>query len=279
MLKWLGTGAIALGLHVGWLAAIVPARADVLSKTVSGASMAGMLQQTLGATQVHLHSLGPLKNGSYYAANASSIKVPQSVSGVPGQRTYFSLPDESRALLGYRYGYYVNRVLSNGVFVVSNPDSFTISITLAAPGAALVGTCVRVRRPDQPCSASGATVLPDIDWRDARIDIVAKPIVSGRSLALDVQTVTIGGEFTVGTACTWPLIGAKLCALLNRQTQRLRTRVEAQVRDALNTPDVRRAVAAGVRQYIDTEVGEPLFGVRSVAMQDGQLRIGLRLGR
>lgn len=260
-----------------------PALADLFSTTVSGSGIAASVQQTLGATTIRLHSLGPLtatnSGGSYYAANAASIKVPASVSGRPGQRTYFSLPDETWVLLGRRYGYYVNNLRSTGVFVTAKADSFTISLTLAAPGAALVGTCVKLSAPAQPCTAAGQTPLPDIDWRDARIDIIAKPIVQARSLALDVQSVTLTGDIIVGKACDWPLIGARLCAAVNRQSQRLRTRIADQVKDALNTADVRSAVAAGVRQYLDTVLNEPLLGVRSVSMQNGQLRISAGIGR
>ena len=265
-----------LGLPSG---VVTAARADLFSTTFSGASVATALQQSLGATSIHLHTLGSLVGDRYYAANASSIKVPASVSGVPGQRTYFSLPDESWTVLGRRYGYYVNHIRSTGVFVAANADSFTISIALQADGPALVGTCVQLRRPARPCAIGGEGVLPGIIWQDARIDITAKPIVQSRSLALDVQSVVLVGDFELGQACAWPLIGKRVCATLNRQTQQVRDRVAAQVKAALNTDDIRRVIATGVRGYLDTNLNEPLLGIRRVAMQDGQLTFNLGFGR
>ena len=255
-----------------------PARADIYSTSVSGAQIATSLQQTLGGTTVHLHNLGPLINGSYYQANASSIKVPAKVSGIPGQRTYFPLPEETKTVLGNRYGYYFNHVRSTGVFVTANADSFTISITLASNGPALVATCVRVRT-GLPCAASGTTRLPSIEWQEARIDIIAKPIVVSRSIAVEVDSVVINGDFDIGQSCELPLVGARLCAAVNRQSQRIRTRVAAQVKNALNAPDVRAAAAAGVRQYLDTNLNEPLVDISRVAMQNGQVMIGLGFGR
>ena len=260
------------------LSTLPPAHADIYNTSVAGTQIATSLQQTLGGTTVHLHSLGPLINGSYYAANQSSIKVPASVTGIPGQRTKFSLPEETKTILGFRYGYYANHLRSTGVFVTANADSFTISITLASVGPALVATCVRVRT-RLPCASSGTTRLPSIEWRNARIDIVAKPIVVSRSIALEFETVTIDGDFDVGQACELPLIGTRLCAMVNRHSQRIRMRVAGHVMDALNTPGIRAAAAAGVRQYLDTNLNEPLVNISRVSMQNGQVMIGLGFGR
>ena len=109
--------------------------------------------------------------------------------------------------------------------------------------------------------------------------MVTKPIVVDRSLALDVQTVSIGGAFDIGNVCEWRLLGTRLCTLVNNQSQRLRQRITDQVKASLNTPEIRSAVALGVRKYLDTDLNAPLLGVRRVSMQDGQLAIALALGR
>ena len=268
-------GAFALGL----LLAPSMAEAQLLSRTIAASEIAATLQNALGPTRVHLHNLGALTGGSYHAANASSIKVPATISGTPGQRTFFTLPDASTTILGRRYGYYVDHVRSTGVFVTAGADTFTISITLASTGPALVGTCVRLKSPAVPCATLGEGVMPAVEWRDARIDVVTKPIVVDRSLALDVQTVSIGGAFDIGNVCEWRLLGTRLCTLVNHQSQRLRQRVTDQVKTSLNTPEMRSAVALGVRKYLDTDLNAPLLGVRRVSMQNGQLAIALALGR
>jgi hypothetical protein len=256
--------------------------ADLFTRKIPGADVAAAVQRALGATTIHLHSLGALSGGSYHTANASSIKVPAAVTGTPGQRTMFSLPDETRTVLRRRYGYYVNHARSSGMTVAANADSFTISLKLEADGPALVGTCVQLgTSPAQtvrPCTFGGDGVLPGIAWLDGRIDIVAKPVLLGRSLSLDVQNVVIGGTFDVGQTCTWPLVGVRLCATVNRQSQRLREQVAIRVKETLNTADVRQVVAASVRHYLDS-LNEPLIGIRRVSMQDGQLTISLGLGR
>jgi hypothetical protein len=246
---------------------------------VPAAQVAAAIEKTLGETSVHLHSRGPFANGSFYASSASSIKIPAIVTGIPGQRTRFSLPDESRVFLGRRYAYYVDHVRSTGLFVTAGSDTFTVSITLASPGPALIGTCVRLRAPAVPCANLNEQTLPAVEWRDARIDVVLKPLVADGGVALEVQTVVIGGTFDLGKSCEWPVFGARLCAALNRQSERVRTQVAAQVKTALNSGDTRREISAGVRQYLDTTLNEPLLGVRRLSMQDGVLRIALGLGR
>jgi hypothetical protein len=246
---------------------------------VPAAQVAAALEKTLGETSVHLHSRGLFANGSFYATNASSIKIPAKVTGIPGQRTRFSLPDESRVFLGRRYAYYVDHVRSTGLFVTAGAETFTISITLASPGPALIGTCVRLRAPAMPCANLNEQTLPAVEWRDARIDVVLKPFVAEGDVALDVQAVVIGGTFDVGKSCEWPLFGARLCAALNRQSERVRARVAAQIKTVLNSGTTRREIAASVRQYIDTTRNEPLLGIRRLTMQDGVLRISLGLGR
>lgn len=254
-------------------------RAQSIAQSLGAGMVATAIEKALAGTSVHLHSLGALTGGSYFAANASSIKLPSELAGAPGRRTYFTLPDSSTVFLGRRYGYYVDHVRSTGLFVTAAADSFTISITLAAPGPALIGTCVRLRAPVSPCMTLGESVLPAIDWREGRIDIVAKPVVFERSLSFDVETVTIGGAFDVGKACEWPLLGPRLCALVNKQSQRVRRKVADQVKAALSDRDVRRTIAQGVRQYLDQTLGEPLLGIRSVSMHDGKLVVALVLGR
>ena len=254
------------------------ARAQI-AITVPAAEIAATLQKTLGETTVHLHNRGPLTNGSYHLENASSIKVPAKVTKIPGQRTRFTIPDESRVFLGRRYGYYVDHVRSTGVFVTAGADAFTLTITLASTGPALIGTCVRLRAPVQPCATLGESALPPVEWRDARVDIVARPTVINRQVAIDVQTVTIGGSFDVGTACEWPLLGTRLCAAINRKADKLRVKVAEKVKTILNSDKTRAQVAAGVRAYLDTTLNEPLVSVRSVEMQNGLITITPRLGR
>lgn len=255
------------------------AHAQSIVQSLSAGMVAAAIEKALTGTSVHLHNHGALVGDSYHVANASSIKLPSELAGAPGRRTYFTLPDSSTTLLGRRYGYYVDHVRSTGVFVTAAADSFTISITLAAPGPALVGTCVRLKSPAAPCATLGDGVLPAIDWREGRIDIIAKPIALERSLSFDVQTVTIGGIFDVGKTCEWPLLGPRLCTLVNKQSQRLRLKVAEQVKTALNDRDVRRTIAHGVRQYFDETLSEPLLGIRSVTMRDGALVVVLALGR
>ncbi len=250
-----------------------------LAITVPAAEIAATLQKTLGDTAVHLHNKGPLANGSYHQQNASSIKVPARVSGMPGQRTRFTIPDESRVILGRRYGYYIDHVRSTGIFVVAGADSFTLTISLASPSPALVGTCVRLRAPVQPCATLGEGTLPPVEWREARVDIVARPTVINRQVALDVQTVTIGGTFDPGMACEWPLIGTRICAAINRQADKIRVRVADRIKTILNSDETRAQIAAGVRAYIDTTLNEPLVSVASIDMADGQVTIRPRLGR
>lgn len=276
-----GTRVLRILLCVTVLSAspLTDAHAQSVSQTLGAGLVATAIEKALVGTSVHLHNLGALTGDSYHAANASSIKLPSQLAGAPGRRTYFTLPDASTVLLGRRYGYYVDHVRSTGVFVSAAQDTFTVSITLAAPGPAMIGTCVQLKAPASPCSALGANALPAIDWREGRIDIAAKPMVVDHSLALDVQSVTIGGTFDVGKACEWPLIGARLCSLLNKQSQRLRQKVADQMKTALNAKDVQRAIAQGVRQYLDETLGEPLLGIRSVAMRDAKLVVTLVLGR
>ncbi len=269
---------LALSLIGGSLIAAAPARAQ-FSITVSAVQVAEQLQKTFGETMVHLHNFGPLTNGTYHVANAASIKVPYKVTKIPGQRTRFDIPDEGRVFLGRRYAYYVNHVRSNGVFVTSSAETFTMTITLASMGPSLVGTCLRVRAPVQPCAVLGDDTLPPVEWRDARVDIVFKPAVIDRQVALDIQSVTIGGTFDFGKACTVPLLGVRLCGALNRQADKLRLKVADKVKTHLNSDLMRRQVAAGVRQFLDTTLNEPLVSVRSVEMQSGQITITPRLGR
>ena len=250
-----------------------------LSTTLSAVEVAATLQNTLGGTTVTLQNLGSLKGSSYHLENASSIKVPASVTGIPGQRTRFTLPDESRVILGRRYGYYVDRIVSNGFFVSAGAETFTFSLTFPSDRPALVGTCVRLRAPAMPCATLGEAALPAVEWRDARIDILLRPAVLDGNVTLDVQDVVIAGVFDFGKACAWPLLGARLCASLNKQSQRLRSRVASQVKTKLNSDEVREAVAAGVRQYLDSKLNEPLLRVRRISMQNSQLTIALGLGR
>ena len=63
--------ALGAGLVSATLGASITARADLYSTSVSGTQIATSLQQTLSGTTVHLHTLGPLINGSYNAANQS----------------------------------------------------------------------------------------------------------------------------------------------------------------------------------------------------------------
>jgi hypothetical protein len=254
-----------------------PASAQLFTTNVPGQLIASALQTALTGANVHLHNLGPLKDGSYVAANAASIKWP--ISAGPGLRTYFNIPEASHTLLGRRYSYFVDHVRSDGVFVTSGQDSFTLTITLKSVGPSLIGKCVRVRAPVRDCLALGAEDMPAINWTDARVDIEMVPIRVGSSLAFEVRNVVIGGGFDLGPACAIALVGPRLCAKVNTATDKLRLQVGAQVKTSLNTAKIRKSIADAVREQLNTTAEIPILGVRSVSMSGGIVRIGLGLGQ
>jgi hypothetical protein len=258
-------------------AAVQPAAAQLFTTEVQGTTIATALQTGLAGTKVHLHNLGPLKDGTYFSGNASSVKWP--ISFGPGQRAYFTVPEASQTVLGRRYSYFVNHVRSDGIFVASGNDSFTLTITLKSTGPALVGKCVRVRAPVRDCIGLGEADLPAINWNDAKVEIELFPIRVGSSLAFEVRNVVIGGAFVLGQACDLPLVGVRLCAAVTKQTDQLRAKVGAQVKASLNSPMIRKAVAAAVRDQLNTTAQIPILGVRSVVMSGGVVRIGLGLGQ
>jgi hypothetical protein len=253
------------------------AAAQVFTTEVQGTKIASALETALAGTKVHLHNLGPLKDGTYYSDNASSVKWP--ITAGPGLRTYFTIQEASQAVLGRRYSYFVNHVRSEGLFVASGNDSFTVTITLKSVGPALVGKCVRVRAPVRDCLGLGEAEMPPILWNDAKVDIEMLPVRVGSSLAFEVRNVTIGGGFVVGQACDLPLVGVRLCATVTRVTEQMRAKVGAQVKASLNSPKIRKSVAAAVRDQLNTTAQIPILGVRSVAMSGGVVRIGLGLGQ
>ena len=266
-------------LAIGAAAAANPqaASAQLFTRDIPGTTIATAVQAALAGTKVHLHNLGPLKDGTYFSASASSVKWP--ISFGPGQRTYFTVPEASQAVLGRRYSYFVNHVRSDGIFVVSGADSFTLTITLKSVGPALIGKCVRVRAPVRDCLGLGEAEMPPIAWNDGRVDVELFPIRVGSSLAFEVRNVVIGGAFVLGQAYDLALVGVRLCAAVNKQTDVLRSKVAAQVKASLNAPMLRKAIAAGVREQLNTTAQIPILGVRSVVMANGVVRIGLGLGQ
>jgi hypothetical protein len=254
-----------------------PVAAQVFITEVPGQTIASALQSALTGANVHLHNLGVLKDGSYHSANAASIKWP--ISAGPGLRTYFNIPEASHTLLGRRYSYFIDHVRSDGVFVAAGQDSFTLTITLKSAGPSLIGKCVRVRAPVRDCLALGAEDMPPIQWTNAQVDIEMVPIRVGSSLAFEVRNVVIGGAFDLGPACAIALVGPTLCAKVNTATDKLRTQVGAQVKASLNTAQIRKTIAASVREQLNTTAQIPILGVRSVAMTNGVVRIGLGLGQ
>jgi hypothetical protein len=257
----------------------VVAQSAVFSTTLAASDVASALTAALAKTQVHLHNHGPLVNGSVHASSASSIKWSAGLDGGVGRRTRFTIPDSSRVIGGRRYGYYVDHVRAQGVFIAPQPDRLTITLLLQSNGTALVGSCVRQGQSPAPCGVFGADAMPGISWRDARIDIDVVPVMFGGSLAFEATMVVIGGTFDVGAACGWPIIGARLCRLLQQQTEALKVRVAMDVKASLNADAVKRDIAAAVRSHLDGVVQVPLLGIRRVEMRDGEIKIGLGLGR
>jgi hypothetical protein len=126
-----------------------------------------------------------------------------------------------------------------------------------------------------PAARAGAAL------RDAngRVDIVARPVVVDRQVGIDVLSITIGGTFDVGKACLTPYLGARLCAAINRQADKLKLKVAAQMKAKFNADEIQDKIAAGVRAYLDTKLNEPLLSVRSIVMANGQITIAPRFGR
>ncbi len=244
---------------------------------ISASDLAAALHQALVGVQIHLHNHGPLKGSSYHAPNAASIKWP--AKDRPGHRDRFTLPDASRVVLGRRYGYYLNHLRTDGVFIAPQPDRLTATLLLKSNGAAFVGKCAVVGKPDTACGLGGESAMPEIIWRDARIDIDLVPVAFQGSLAFDVSTVVISGDIGVGAACGWPVVGSRLCSALNNGLDATRKKIAAEVRQSLNDAEVKRGVAAAVRDYLDRTAEVPVLGVKRVLMQDGFVRVGLGFGR
>lgn len=266
-------GLVAFGLSLSLSAS---AWADTLFEhRVSASDIAAAVHEALAGVQVHLHNHGRLIGTSYHAANAASIKWP--AKDGPGKRERFTLPDASRVVLGRRYGYYVNHMRAEGVFVAPQPDRLTATLLLKSNGPSFVGKCVTVAKPETPCGVGGEGAMPAIEWRDARVDVDLVPVAYRGSLAFDVGHVTITGDIGVGAACAWPIVGARLCSALNRAMESTRKKIADEVRTSLNDPEVKKNVAAAVREYLDKDGQVPILGVKRVSMSDGTVKIGLGL--
>lgn len=266
-------GFVAFGL---WLGLSAPAAADTLFEhRISASNVAAALHEALAGVQVHLHNHGRLIGTSYHARNAASIKWP--AKDGPGKRDRFTLPDASRVVLGRRYGYYVNHVRADGVFVAPQPDRLTATLLLKSNGPSFVGRCATVAKPETPCGLGGEGAMPAIEWRDARVDVDLVPVAYRGSLAFEVGQVTLFGDIGVGAACSWLIVGPRLCGALNRALEATRKKVADEVRTSLNDPEVKRGVAAAVREYLDRGAQVPILGVKRVTMADGVVRIGLGL--
>lgn len=261
---------MVLGLHPAI------AQSVLIEHRMAASDVAAALHQALAGVQIHLHNLGPLKGSSFHAANAASIKWP--AKDGPGRRDRFSLPDASHVVLGQRYGYYLNHVRADGIFVAPQPDRLTATLLLkSSAGAAFVGKCVVVAKPQSACRIAGESAMPSLDWRDARIDIDLVPVAHRDSLVFEVSAVAISGDIAVGTVCNWAVVGAKLCASLNSTAETTRKKIAAEIRTSLNDDQVKRNVAASVRDYLDKTAEVPLLGVKRVVMQDGFVTVGLGL--
>lgn len=254
-----------------------PATAQYLSRTVSGGDLARAVTDALSGTRIHLHNLGQQKGASYHAANAASVKWPLSFG--PGRRSSFNIPELNRDIIGRRYAYYIDHVRSDSLSVSAETETLTLTIKLASSGPALVGRCLTLSRAPRPCAALGDAVLPAIDWLDAHIDVVMKPIVFERSLAFSVENVSVGGRFDVGKSCSIPLIGGRLCVLVEQQSVRVRDQVAREIKAALDQDSLKRETATAVRRYLDETAAIPALGVRKVSMSAGAVAITLAFGR
>lgn len=266
-------GLVAFGF---WLGCSVPAGSDTLYEhRVSASDVAVALHEALAGVQIHLHNHGRLNGSSYHAAEAASIKWP--AKDGPGKRDRFTLPDASRIVLGRRYGYYVNHIRADGIFVAPQPDRLTATLLLRSNGPSFVGKCVTVARPETPCGFPGEAAMPAVEWQNARIDFDLVPVAYRGSLAFEVGQVTISGEVGVGAVCSWPMVGGRLCGALNRSLETSRKKIADEVRSSLNDLEVKKSVAAAVREYLDKGAQVPILGVKRVLMSDGIVRIGLGL--
>lgn len=259
-----------------WLPQAARAQSELISISLPAPSLASALQRALERTEIRLHNLGPLRNGSYHQPMASSVKF-RPAEG-PGRRTRFTLPEQGTVVLGRRYGYFVDNLRGDGIFVLPQPDRFTLTLTLKQSGPALVGRCVWVRS-GAPCATLGEAQMPGIAWSGARVDIDMVPIRLGSSLAFEATTVSIGGTFDVAAACAYPVVGSQICRAIDRASVRVRAKVAEEVKRALNDAAIKREVAAAVREHLDKTAEISILGVRRVSMQDGVVTIGLGLGR
>lgn len=266
-------------VFLAWLVCSASARAQttLFEHRISASDIAAALHQALAGVQVHLHNHGPLKGSSYHAANASSIKWPAAEG--PGKRDRFTLPDASRVVLGRRYGYFLNHLRADGVFVAPQPDRLTATLLLTSNGPPFVGKCAVVAKPGTPCGVGGEGVMPQVDWRDSRIDIDLAPVAHRGSLAFEVSNVVLSGDIGVGAVCGWPVVGTRLCSVLNGALETTRKKIASEVRASLNDAEVKAGVAAAVRDYLDKSAEIPILGVKRVSMQDGVVVVGLGLGR
>lgn len=253
------------------------AQTSLFEQQIPASDVAAALHQALAGVQVHLHNFGPLKGGSYHAANASSIKWP--AKDGPGLRERFTLPDASRVVIGRRYGYYINHLRADGIFVAPQTDRLTATLLLKSNGPSLVGKCAVAAKAETPCGVGGESAMPEIAWKDARIDVDLVPIAYRGSLAFEATNVAISGSVDVGAVCNWPVVGAKLCAMLNNAVQSTRKKIASEVRLSLNDEQVKRGIASAVREYLDKTAQVPVLGVKRVSMQDGFVRVALGIGR
>ncbi len=262
---------------IAYACSATPVTAQTISKSLNGNDVAKGLTAVLSGVRLHLHNHGALKGATYLADNASSIKWPTTFG--PGLRTRFSIPEVKRDALGRRYAYYVNHLRSESVSVVADAETLTVTIKLSSTGPALVGHCIRLTPQPKPCASLSDSRMPAVEWLDAQVDIVLKPVLFERSLAFSVENVSVRGRFDVGNVCDTAVIGPQLCVFIERGSRTVRAHAEREIKAALDQISVKRETAAAVRRYLDETVEVPAFGVRHVEMSGGVLKVAVALGR
>ena len=232
------TLAVALlGAAIGWMGApLLAVTADAADLKITFTELTRLLQSIAGGAKIYLNNVP----GGLFA-NQSFVQITST------QQYPISVPVKSFDILGSKYGYFVSDVASTAVRVSPVPGALRLTVSFESDGPEAVAACLA-----GACQL--ASVLPDIQWDNATVNIDFVPIKFAGSLSLEVKSVSTGGTTRAVCKDTADFLARQACNLglpfATRSINQLKAELPNIIKQAANQQAIQQQLAEGLKRYL-----------------------------
>jgi len=222
-------------------------QAETVDIPVPKAAVVAAFNTALGGTKLHLDNYGS-KQGTSWLSQSSYIILPD------GSKKKFNISEQTTKVTNRRFWrHYINDFNTKNINVIANGNKLEMTAYFESQGEEIKGKCIKAKLISNKKVECKLKMERDIHLNNSQIMISLKPIAYNGSISFSNASATFKTDLKIPNKICQVFNG--LCGKIENFIKfKIRSSVENTVKNELNKPGIKKAVANKVKSLLKNKI-------------------------